>query len=147
MAITLPQEYSYVLLAATSTIFVNAYHSILTSSKRKASGVKYPTTYASEELAAKDPKVYAFNCAQRAHANFTENLTPALVGILVAGLKFPLIAAIGGGLWSFSRALFARGYVANGPSGRLLGGAPASIIDLSMKLLAAYTVITFAMEN
>lgn len=61
-AITIPQEYSYVLLAATSTLFVNAYHMLLTSSKRKASGIKYPTTYASEELANKDPKAYQFNC-------------------------------------------------------------------------------------
>lgn len=61
-AITIPQEYSYVLLAATSTLFVNVYHSLLTSSKRKASGIKYPTTYASEEVADKDPKAYQFNC-------------------------------------------------------------------------------------
>jgi glutathione S-transferase len=62
MAITIPQEYSYVLLAATSTLFVNAYHQLLTSSKRKASGIKYPTTYASQEVADKDPKAYQFNC-------------------------------------------------------------------------------------
>lgn len=40
--------------------------------------------------------------------------------MLVTGLKFPLAAAIGGGAWSFFRVLYARGYVANGPSGRRL---------------------------
>lgn len=61
-AIVIPQEYSYVLLAATSTIFVNAYHMLLTSSKRKASGIQYPITYASQEVADKDPKAFQFNC-------------------------------------------------------------------------------------
>jgi len=54
--------HSYVLLAATATFFVNTYHSTLTSSRRKASGIKYPTAYASTELAEKDPKAHAFNC-------------------------------------------------------------------------------------
>jgi glutathione S-transferase len=51
-----------VLLAATSTFFVNIYHSGLTSKKRKAAGIAYPTAYASTELAEKDPKAHAFNC-------------------------------------------------------------------------------------
>lgn len=58
------------------------------------------------------------SAAQRAHANFTENLTPAVIGMLVTGLKFPIAAAIGGGAWSFFRVLYARGYAANGPAGR-----------------------------
>jgi glutathione S-transferase len=37
-------------------------HSILTSTRRKAAGVKYPITYVSAEQADKDPKAYAFNC-------------------------------------------------------------------------------------
>ncbi|KAK1835948.1 hypothetical protein QBC39DRAFT_388413 [Podospora conica] len=145
MAIIIPQEYSYVLLAATSTLFVNMYHSLLTSSKRKASGIKYPTTYASQELADKDPKAFQFNCAQRAHANFTENLTPAIIGMLVTGLKYPVFAAIGGGAWSFFRAVYAAGYVANGPSGRTAGAIGGSLTDIVMKLAAAYTAVSFAM--
>jgi glutathione S-transferase len=61
--ITLPAEYGYVLLAATSTYFVNFYHIILTSKARKASGIKYPAPYASNEVAEKDPKAFAFNCS------------------------------------------------------------------------------------
>jgi hypothetical protein len=61
-AVTIPADYQYVLLAATSTFFVNTVHAFLTSSRRKAAGVKYPITYATEEQAAKDPKAFAFNC-------------------------------------------------------------------------------------
>ena len=61
-AITLPNDYQYVLLAATSTFFVNSFHGLLTGRKRKAAAIKYPTTYATTEQADKDPKAYAFNC-------------------------------------------------------------------------------------
>ena len=60
--ITLPAEYGYVLLAATSTYFVNFYHIVLTGTARKASGIKYPAAYAANEVADKDPKAFAFNC-------------------------------------------------------------------------------------
>jgi len=55
---------SYVLAAATSTFFINTYHSLLTSKFRKASGVAYPAAYASNEVAEKDPKAFAFNCGK-----------------------------------------------------------------------------------
>ncbi len=66
-AITLPYDYQYVLLAATSTFFVNSFHGFLTGRKRKAAGIKYPTTYATTEQADKDPKAYAFNCGTHSH--------------------------------------------------------------------------------
>lgn len=154
------QPTSYVLLAATSTFFVNTYHGLLTSRYRKASGIKYPTAYASAEQADKDPKAYTFNCgacsppkrnvprqarqtdpcahahahayrslhacilnpltAQRAHNNFTENLTPFLGALLIAGTKYPVYAAAIGGAWSLGRVLFARGYTSDGPQGRMV---------------------------
>ncbi|KAK1756907.1 hypothetical protein QBC47DRAFT_172490 [Echria macrotheca] len=144
-AITLPAEYSYVLLAATSTFIVNIYHMTLTGKHRKLSGVKYPTCYASAELAEKDPKAFAFNCAQRAHANFTENLTPFLTVLAVAGLRYPVFAAAAGGAWSFFRILYARGYAANGPQGRLIGGTPASLIGASLGAMALYSSVMFVL--
>lgn len=52
------------LLAATSTAFVNVYHGLLTSRYRKASGIKYPAAYAANDVAEKDPKAFAFNCGK-----------------------------------------------------------------------------------
>lgn len=57
--------------------------------------------------------------AQRAHANFLENLPPYLVCLLVAGLRFPVAAGAMGAVWSVARAWYARGYVGTGPKGRL----------------------------
>jgi len=56
--------------------------------------------------------------AQRAHANFTENLTPFLGSLLIAGLRFPTYAAGLGALWSFARTGYAYGYTKGGPAGR-----------------------------
>lgn len=146
MAITLPAEYGYVLLAATSTFFVNTYHAGLTSSQRKASGIQYPIAYATAEQAEKDPKALAFNCAQRAHSNFTENLTPFLGALLISGLRYPFAVGIAGGIWSLARVLYAHGYVSSGPKGRMIGSLVATLVDFGLKFAAAYTSLKFVMD-
>ncbi|KAK4103838.1 membrane-associated proteins in eicosanoid and glutathione metabolism [Parathielavia hyrcaniae] len=144
--ITIPNEYGYVLLAASSTAFVNVLHMILTSARRKAAAVKYPIAYVSAEQADKDPKAYAFNCAQRAHANFTENLTPFLTALLISGLRYPVYAGALGGAWVFGRVLFALGYTSKGPQGRLVGGYLASLSNLGLILGAGYTALGLALN-
>ncbi|KAH8909048.1 MAPEG family protein [Coniochaeta sp. PMI_546] len=141
--ITLPAEYGYVLLAATSSYFVNFYHIILTSKARKASGIKYPAAYATNEVAEKDPKAFAFNCTQRAHANFTENLTPFVVSLLVAGLRFPVVAAGMGAAWSVSRMLYAYGYAGQGPKGREAGAITSRLLDIGLAGMAVFTSYKF----
>lgn len=92
---------------------------VLTSKARKASGLKYPIAYASNELAEKDNAAYQFNCAQRAHANFTENQTSFLGALLISGLRFPVASAALGAGWALSRVLYAFGYTSGkGPAGR-----------------------------
>lgn len=146
MAITLPTEYGYVLFAASTTFFVNTLHGMLTSKARKASGIKYPTSYASAELAEKDHNAYLFNCAQRAHNNFTENLTPFLGALLISGLKYPVPSAVMGFVWSAARVVFAVGYTSKGPQGRLMGSILGSLTDAILKLTAAYTALGYALE-
>ncbi|KAK2728581.1 microsomal glutathione s-transferase [Colletotrichum kahawae] len=98
MMLQVPDEYGYVLLVAASTFFINTTHVLLTSKFRKASGLVYPVPYASNEAAEKDRKAYMFNCAQRAHANFTENQPSFLGALLISGLRFPVAsAAVGAG--------------------------------------------------
>lgn len=57
------------------------------------------------------PKAYQFNCAQRAHANFLENAPQTMLSILVAGVKYPQLAAGLGAAWAAFRVLFLHGYV------------------------------------
>lgn len=47
--------------------------------------------------------------AQRAHANFTENLTPYLTSLLIAGTRYPIPAAVMGFGWLASRVVYTIG--------------------------------------
>lgn len=79
---------------------------------RKVAKVPYPNTYATHEEAQKDLAKYRFNCAQRAHANYIENLTVVLPLMIVAGIQYPVTTAALGGIWSVGRVFFALGYKA-----------------------------------
>lgn len=80
--------------------------------------VKYPV------LIRLQAKAEQFNCAQRAHANFSENAPQTMLFTLVAGLKYPGYATTLGALWVFFRFLFMYGYVYSGKpqgQGRYIG--------------------------
>ncbi|KAI5458385.1 hypothetical protein BGZ63DRAFT_426788 [Mariannaea sp. PMI_226] len=142
----LPDQYGLVLAVATSTFFVNTLHVVLTSKARKASGLKYPIPYASNELAEKDTKAYQFNCAQRAHSNFTENHTSFLGALLISGLQYPVAAASIGAGWVLSRVVYAIGYTSGtGPQGRMKGSIGSFLTDTIMKFLAGYVSVMFAL--
>lgn len=70
----------------------------------------YPHAYATEAQCKENPAAYSFNCAQRAHAHFTENHLSALGALLIAGLRFPLVAAALGAGWSVARLAYMVGY-------------------------------------
>ncbi|KAL2119446.1 hypothetical protein VTJ04DRAFT_6407 [Mycothermus thermophilus] len=144
-AIYVPEQYGLVLAAATSTFFINTLHFFLTGRARKAAKIAYPRSYASEEEAAKDPKAYAFNCAQRAHANFTENLTPFLGSLLIAGLKYPVFSASLGAVWSVARTVYALGYTSKGPEGRTFGAGISILTDFVLKFTAGYAALGLAL--
>ncbi|KAK7967354.1 glutathione S-transferase [Apiospora aurea] len=145
LILQVPNEYGYVLVAASSSFFVNLLHFFLSAKARKASGLKYPIPYATEEQAAKDPKAYAFNCAQRAHGNFVENQTPFLGALLISGLHYPTAAAGLGAAWVAARAAYAVGYAKRGPQGRIGGFLVSSLSDLALKGMALWTSVQFAM--
>lgn len=138
--IVIPGDYAYVLAGATSTIFVNIYHSLLTSYHRKRSGITYPIAYADNEVAAKDPKAYDFNCAQRAHANFHENLAPFLIALGIAGISHPKLAGAMGVWWSISRVIYAKGYTSGNAKNRTVG----SVQYLSMLPLLGISLYNIA---
>ncbi|KAI1188532.1 MAPEG family protein [Nemania serpens] len=134
-----PNEYGYVLAVATSTIFINTYHKNITYGARKASGIQYPTTYASQEQADRDPKAYNFNLAQRAHANFTENHAPFVTVLLIAGLGYPTWATYAGIAWVVGRFAYAFAYTKYGPKARTAGYVLAHLGKMAVTVMAALT--------
>ncbi|KAF2456392.1 hypothetical protein BDY21DRAFT_372507 [Lineolata rhizophorae] len=132
VTVTIPREYGYVLIVASSTFFLSTWHAVRVGPFRKRAGIPYPQRYATpeQEAAARsaDPArakaMYLFNCAQRAHGNFLESYPSALAGLLLAGLRFPVAAAATAALWSVFRTLYAVGYTRadrEGGKGRLVG--------------------------
>ncbi|KAI9880213.1 MAG: hypothetical protein M1830_004799 [Pleopsidium flavum] len=108
---TVPNEYGYVILTATATTYLAQWHAGWTSYYRRAAGVKHPIPYASASEASTNQAAYLFNCAQRAHANYLENQPSLLATLMVAGLKYPLLASAMGAAWGVARLVYAFGYV------------------------------------
>lgn len=82
----------------------------------------YPDTgsgHYSKKLSYKE--WYEFNNAQRAHANFVEMVASTLVFLLIAGIYFPIPAAIIGLVLAIFRFIYAIGYTSSGPTGRVVG--------------------------
>lgn len=90
---------------------LNFYHGALVGTERKAAGVPYPNAYATDAEASTDIKKYRFNCAQRAHQNYLENLPTFLVTSAIAGLQYPIPTAVMGVVWCAGRLVYAKGYI------------------------------------
>lgn len=56
--------------------------------------------------------------AQRAHANFGENIISFLPALAIAGLSYPVASAALGATWIVGRILYVLGYTRSGPKGR-----------------------------
>ncbi|MCJ1289853.1 hypothetical protein MMC34_001386 [Xylographa carneopallida] len=110
ISLTVPKEYGYVLLAAASTSALNIWLGAFVGSYRKAARVPYPNAYATATEAAASKEKYLFNCAQRSHAQFIEQLPAFLITLLVSGLRYPVVSAGLGAFWLFCRVLYAIGY-------------------------------------
>ncbi|MCJ1287006.1 hypothetical protein MMC26_006353 [Xylographa opegraphella] len=110
LSLTVPKEYGYVVLAAASTSVLNLWLGSYVGSYRKAARVPYPNAYATATEAAASKEKYLFNCAQRSHAQFLEQLPPFLVTLLVSGLKYPVLSAGMGAFWVVCRVFYAIGY-------------------------------------
>ncbi|OJD34499.1 microsomal glutathione s-transferase [Diplodia corticola] len=142
-----PQEYGYVILAATGSLFVSTWLGMRVGSFRRAAGVPYPHQYATQEQIAaaegdakKQQALHLFNCAQRGHYNFLENHTSFLFALLAVGLRKPVPAAVMGGLWSVGRVMYALGYTKKDTKngmGRLIGSW-SMLIQLALQGMAGW---------
>lgn len=83
---------------------MNTIHTMNTGKYRKLAKVQYPAAYAPSSRT--DDEAHKFNCAQRSHAHFIENQVSMLGSLLLAGLRFPLTAAVMGMGWSVARYLY-----------------------------------------
>lgn len=121
---------------------------VMTGSARKAAKVNYPNAYATEEDASKDAAKFAFNCAQRAHQNFLEQVPVFLGSMLIGGLKYPVAMSSMGAAWIVGRVLYGIGYKNSAHNSTGQGrykGALAAIVQIPMVGLSLWVGYQFAM--
>jgi len=141
-AITIPQEYPYVLATISASSLVCYFHTSMTQTARKTAKVDFPNAYATAEDASKDAAKFAFNCSQRAHNNFLEAFPVFLCSMLVGGLKYPVVMSSLGSVWLVGRALYCWGYKTSQHNSTGQGrhkGAIAPIVQFPMALLSFYS--------
>ncbi|KAI9885520.1 MAG: hypothetical protein M1823_002702 [Watsoniomyces obsoletus] len=142
LTLSLPNDYGYVVLAATASALMQNWLSFTVADLRKRAKLPYPHAYASDSAIKTDAAAYAYNCGQRAQANVAENITPLMASLLIAGLEYPKTAAAMGAAWVLSRVMFTVGYtrsqMGSGGKGRMIG-AWGSVLQLGLELMAGYT--------
>ncbi|RYO93594.1 hypothetical protein DL766_010517 [Monosporascus sp. MC13-8B] len=144
LTLELPAEYGYTITVAASSLLLHIYHAILAVGARRRSGIPYPNPYATAEQAEKDPKAMAFNCAQRAHANYTENITPFLGSLLISSLAFPRAGAALGAIWVVGRTWYAVGYTGRkGPPGRRPGFYLSFLSGMALSAMSVFASVKF----
>ncbi|KAI5799134.1 hypothetical protein DFH27DRAFT_501113 [Peziza echinospora] len=148
-AIVVPREYGLVLATFGATSLISYWHGFVVGTARKAAKVGYPNTYATHEEAEADPAKYAFNCAQRGHANYLENLPIFVPALLLSGLKYPLTSTALGVTWIVGRGIFMIGYKnskkGSDGKGRYKGFA-APLAQIALTLMSLYTAYEFAVS-
>ncbi|XP_065194137.1 glutathione S-transferase 3, mitochondrial-like [Sycon ciliatum] len=136
MEISIAQEYGYVVLTSLlGSLLVNFFLIYNVVAARKKYDVKYPALYS--------PTNENFNCVQRAHQNYLENLTFFLVSGLVAGVVHPIPATACNVIYLIGRIVYALGYYTGDPEKRSRGGFYI-LGFLGNMLLASHAGLRFA---
>jgi len=116
--LSLRPEHGYCVFATLLSIPVNIYGAFKVSKARKLYDVKYPRMYVE-----KDGKNFnAFNCVQRAHQNFIENIPFHYMLCALSSIYRPKLAAMAIAIRSLGFIAYIRGYSTGDPSARLQGG-------------------------
>jgi glutathione S-transferase len=120
----IPQSYGGVLLTASAAIVLSTVHSFSIGLYfRRQAQILLPQLYATPAKAAADPTAYTYNCAQRAHANYVENLFPAVGAMLLGGLRSPRAVTWLGVSWIGMRIAYFWKYTRS-KSGTVAHGRP-----------------------
>ncbi|KAJ3252758.1 Microsomal glutathione S-transferase 3 [Chytriomyces hyalinus] len=140
MTISVSSDYGYVILVGASAALYQFVLGGQVSSQRKPSGVLYPHMYATKAECEQDKKKLIFNCYQRAHQNYLENLPSFLFFLSAGGLEYPKVAAAAGTLWLLGRIKYSSNYQKGDASKRNSSGAAVHYLGLlSLLGLSAYT--------
>ncbi|UZJ55077.1 hypothetical protein CBS101457_004397 [Exobasidium rhododendri] len=147
IAIGLPVGYPWVIAAATGTIFLNIWQSLLVSAARKKAGIKYPQVYATKEEEASNKDAKIFNCVQRSHANSLESVHHYILMTLISGLRHPRPAVGLASVYLIGRVMYTLGYSTGEPSSRAAGAGVGAVAQLGLLGTTVYTIFQYLSET
>ncbi|KAJ2001859.1 hypothetical protein GGI04_003577 [Coemansia thaxteri] len=140
MSIIIGANFGYCVLAAVGISAQCFFAGVAVTGARKKYKVAYPDNgggrYA-DKLSDEDWE--AFNNVKRVSDNYTEQIGSVLTMLLMAGLFHPLLASSFGASYIVGRAVYAKGYTAAGPKGRVYGATISFVSYFAMMITAAYS--------
>ncbi|KAG2045066.1 hypothetical protein BDR03DRAFT_937834 [Suillus americanus] len=112
---SLPEGYGYIPSSLITIGWVLVWQGIMVGRYRKKAGIEYPQPYAEQAEVKDSAAALRFNCMQRAHQNTLESAPVVFVSTIVAGLKYPALAAAICVAYSFARIVYTIGYKSGQP--------------------------------
>lgn len=138
---SLPEGYGYIPSSLITMGWVLVWQGIMVGRYRKKAGIEYPQPYAEKAEVKDSTAALRFNCMQRAHQNTLESAPVVFVSTVVAGLKYPALAAAICVAYSLARVVYTIGYKSGKPKKRMYGSA-VSILSM-LGLLSTATYVAF----
>ncbi|CEG39730.1 GST, gst [Plasmopara halstedii] len=115
--VEIQRAHGFVPLLVVLVLFVNLWASHKVGKARRLYGIHYPQMYAEQS----DKNAKAFNCVQRGHQNFLENIPLFFALNLTSSVYRPEIAAIAAFVRILGFIVYMRGYSSGDPKKRLQG--------------------------
>ncbi|KAM7541042.1 hypothetical protein Aperf_G00000038934 [Anoplocephala perfoliata] len=128
--VVLPRYYGGVILVGFGSFAMHMFLAKRVIDARRQIDFPAPNMY--------HPTNAEFNCIQRAHQNYLENLPLFLSGIFIGGLFCPVSASILGAIYLAGRIGYYKGYTSGDPLKRKRGGFSFLAFGLLMLMNAFY---------
>lgn len=138
---SLPEGYGYIPSSLITIGWVLVWQGLMVARYRKKAGIEYPQPYAEKAEVKNSDAALRFNCMQRAHQNTLESAPVIFVSTVVAGLKYPALAAAICVAYSLSRVVYTIGYKSGKPKRRMYGSVVSGLSTLG--LLSTATCAAF----
>ncbi|OAX44449.1 membrane-associated proteins in eicosanoid and glutathione metabolism [Rhizopogon vinicolor AM-OR11-026] len=135
---SLPVGYGYIPASLMSIGWVLMWQTFMVGRYRKRAGINYPQMYAEKAEVEASEAALRFNCMQRAHQNTLESVPLVFLSTVVAGLKYPVLAAALCATYSTARVIYTVGYKTGQPKRRTFGNLFGSVSALGLFGSATY---------
>ncbi|KAG1760362.1 hypothetical protein EDD22DRAFT_955027 [Suillus occidentalis] len=138
---SLPEGYGYIPSSLITIGWVLIWQGYMVGGYRKKAGIEYSQLYAEKAGLKDSTAALRLNCMQRAHQTTLEQTPVVFVSTVVAGFKYPALAAALCVAYSLTRVVYTIRYKSGKPKKRMYGSAVSHLSILG--LLFTATCVAF----